>query len=84
MLARFGVEEFGGVGGFALDAEQDVEGGGASWGDGHRVSLYGRSNHNTEEAEDAEFLGRSVKVAGFVAPLCDETYIPSFSPAFGW
>ncbi len=33
------VEEFGGVGGFALDAEEDVEGGGAGGGDGHRFRL---------------------------------------------
>src|SRR5579872_846180 len=34
------MQEFGGVGGFALDAEQNVEGGGAGEGDRHRLRLY--------------------------------------------
>ena len=34
-LVGGGVQKFGGVGGVALDAEEDVEGGGAGGGDGH-------------------------------------------------
>jgi hypothetical protein len=36
------MEEFGGVGGFAFDAEEDVEGGGAGGGRGHALRLYGK------------------------------------------
>jgi hypothetical protein len=34
-VVGLGVEEFGGVGGFAFDTEEDVEGGSAGGGDGH-------------------------------------------------
>ena len=51
-----GVEEFGGVGGFAFDAEENVEGGGAGGGDGHFLSIVGfrKKNLNTEDTEDTE------------------------------
>jgi len=54
------VEELGGVGGFALDAEQDVEGGGARGGDGHGFDCSFRLIKTAEDAGDAEgFEGTS-------------------------
>jgi hypothetical protein len=47
------VEEFGGVGGVALDAEEDIEGGGAGGRNGHGVIV-----RKTEDPEDAEVKER--------------------------
>ena len=66
------VQQVGGVGGFALDAEQDIEGGSARGGDGHGCDCSGRKPFTTEDTEEHRgTLGAQI-FAWFGAVALDE------------
>ena len=79
------VQELGGVGGFAFDAEENVEGGGAGGRDGHRVSIVGgkdRTHHPSVCSVRARLRGAEVggenHWRNFVGRSCPQGLKPNF------